>query len=374
MNLGTLSELQWTLLGAGGAIVAAVWAYNKWQEVRLRRQAARVFRGEHADLLLDTAAGQTSQSTNDHNDERNDERIEPVFATEAQDVGEEPDAGDVGEESVMLLPPLDLADRAIDCQVRLEAAKPVAAPAFWAAQQQLLGSLEGRLRWIGYQGGQWKQLNAHDAASYRRLIAVLQLADRSGPLGEVELSKFFFGVGQLAEDFPATIELPDAADVLDRAHRLDDFCASVDWRIGVNVVSRTGQPFAASRLLSLAAAAGLRCHDDDLYHAENESGQTLFTLGNLGGLPLPEEALEIAGVTLTIDVPLVTDGVAAFDRLLSFARQLMAAEDGLLVDDQRAPLNEATLAAIRAKIIEFQQKMAGQDIPSGGRRAMRLYS
>ena len=80
------------------------------------------------------------------------------------------------------------------------------------------------------------------------------------------------------------------------------------------------------------------------------------------------------GVTLSIDVPRVGDGIAAFDRLLLFARQLAAAEDGVLVDDQRAPLGEAALRAIRAKIGEFQQKMAAQDIPSGGRRAMRLYS
>ena len=364
-----LSELQWSLVAAGAAVVAAVWGYNKWQEARLRRQAARVFRGEHADALLDKADPQAPPLAKERAEERADERIEPVFSTVAQD---EVDAGGEEEESVMLLPPLELADRAIDCQVRLEAAKPIAAPAFWAAQWPLLGSLEGRLRWIGLEGGQWKQLTAHDAASYRRLIAVLQLADRSGPLGEVELSKLLFAARQLAEEFQATVALPDAAEILGRARALDEFCASVDWRLGVNVVNQAGQSLAIPRLLGLIEAAGLKFRDEGLAYAEDDSGQTLFTLGSLGGLPLGEETT--AGVTLTIDVPRVRDGVAAFDRLLAVARELMAAEDGVLVDDQRAPLGEAVLAAIRAKILEFQQKMAGQDIPAGGRRAMRLYS
>lgn len=362
MTLGTLSELQWSLVGAGVAGVAAVWAYNKWQEVRLRRQGARVFRGEHADALLDQPDEEEPPQ------ERTDERIEPmIYPLPA--IMTEAEAGTMTAE-----PPLELADSAIDCLVCLEAAEPVAAPAFWAAQQSLLGTLEGRLRWIGVAGGEWQQLTAHDAAHYRRLTAVLQLADRSGPLGEVELSKFFFGLRQLAEDFQAEIELPHAADVLDHARFLDEFCASVDWRIGVNVVSRAGQTLAAPRLRGLVEAAGLKCDDDGMFHAEDETGNTLFTLGSLGGLPFAEEALETTGVTLTIDVPRVSDGVAAFDRLLAFARQLIAAEDGLLVDDQRAPLSEAVLVAIRAKIVEFQQKMAAQDIPAGGRRAMRLYS
>lgn len=355
-----MSELQWTLLAAGAAGVAAVWAYNKWQEHRLRRQAARVFRGEHADLLAGAADEEPSPPS--RTQPQTTERVEPVFTTQAS------------QEELPPLPPLELADSSIDCLVCLEAAEPIAAPEFWAAQRQSLGSLEGRLRWIGYAGGQWREITSHDAAAYRRLTAVLQLADRSGPLGEVMLSKFLSATRQLAEDFQAVAELPEAQEVLDHARSLDEFCAGVDWRIGINVVGRTGQALAASGLRRQIAAAGLRLHDDGMFHAEDESGQTLFTVGRLGGLPVAADEAVIDGVTLTIDVPLVADGIAAFARLLAFARELMAAEDGILVDDQRASLDETILDAIRAKIVEFQQKMAALDIPAGGRRAMRLYS
>lgn len=375
MTFWTASELQLSLIAFGAAAVAAVWVYNKWQEVRQRRMAERIFRADHADVLLD---GSPSGKSAALEPDDSYERIDPVFDSSAQEEGgidEERPEEDKPDEAVLTGPPPELADPAIDCLVSLILAAPVAAPLFWAAQWQLLAAFEGRLRWIGEDAGKWRQLSAHDAATCRRLVGALQLADRSGPLGEVELGGFFTGVRQLAEEFRAVIELPDAAAVLAHAHQLDTFCAGVDWRIGLNVVSRGDSAIDFSRLISLVEVAGFRRRDDGMYHAEDATGQLQLTLGSLGGLPFAEdEALPTAGVTLSIDVPRVSDGIAAFDRLLVFARQLMAAEDALLVDDQRAPLGDAALGAIRAKIGEFQQKMAAQDIPAGGQRAMRLYS
>ena len=363
MTFATLSDFQLSLAAAGAAGVAAVWAYNKWQEHRHRRQGDRAFRREHADALLDAAneGGEEKPAAG--------ERVEPVIlplpeAEVATEVGAAP-------------PPLELADAAIDCLVCLETPEPVAARVFWAAQRPLLGSLEGRLRWLGQDGGVWRQLNAGDASSYRRFTAALQLADRSGPLGEVEASKFLFGLRQLAEDFKAVVDLPGAPELLDRARALDDFCARVDWRIGINVVSRLERAFDGPKLRGLIESAGLVLRDDGVFHAEDAGGQTLFTVARQGGLPFVEEDPEAApaqGITLAIDVPRVSDGAAAFDRLLAFAGQLMTAQDGVLVDDKRTPLDETVLQAIRAKIGEFQQNMAAQDIAAGGRRALRLYS
>jgi hypothetical protein len=367
MAFWTASELQLSLIAFGAAAVAVVWIYNKWQEFRLRRRAERAFRGEHADALLGGTAPAASAAEEAHEHERG--RIEPVFAE--QDSNEDYPSEPPFNAEIPTELPQELADPAVDCLLSLTLSDPLAAPSFWAAQAPLLGAFEGRLRWLGEDRGTWRQLSAHDAASYRRFVAALPLADRSGPLGELELSRLFAAINQLADDIRALSVLPDAADILAQAHELDVFCASVDWRIALNVVSRIDAAMDGRRLAAQLEAAGFLRQDDGLYHAEDSAGQTQFTVGSLGGLPLADED---AGVTLTIDVPLVSDGVAALDRLLAFARQLMAAEDASLVDDQRAPLGESALAAIRAKIGEFQQKMAAQGIPAGGRRAMRLYS
>lgn len=409
MAMGGLSELQLSLIGAGLVAVAGVWGYNAWQEYRQRKLAQRIFGNDRsADVLMQ---GETAEADPDAAGETSDqgtpERIEPRFAAaEDEDIdypeavetraseppvehaaerpaqqSAEPLAGQTTEQPVeqLLEPPAELADDLVDCIARLEAPELIAAPLLWAAQRQLLRTFDARLRWSGLDEntGQWRKLHAQDAQSYRHLCAALQIADRNGPVNAADLARFFDALRQLAENFQARIALPVATEVLAHAQAIDEFCAGVDWRIGVNVVNRHDQPFGAARLIDLATETSLWLKDDGMFHAENENGLTVFTLGALGGQPLAADglgALTLDGVTLSIDVPRVADGTQAFDRLLGVAWRLMEVFDGVLVDDQRTPLSDEMLATIGAKIEEFQQKMAANHIPAGGRRALRLYS
>ena len=77
---------------------------------------------------------------------------------------------------------------------------------------------------------------------------------------------------------------------------------------------------------------------------------------------------------MTLDVPRVTDGKLAFDRMLATARQLAAALSGVLVDAQRTPLSDPMIDAIRARTIDLQRGMHEAGIPPGGTRALRLFS
>ncbi len=388
MALGSLSELQLSLIGASLVAVAGVWGYNAWQAYQQRKLARQVFRDDRTtDVPMQDQVAASMVEAGESEAERKPERIEPRFGSAdeivpaAQTSDSEAPVEQPAETLVETLaePPAELADDFVDCIARLEAAELVAAPLLWAAQRQLLGTLEGRLCWSGWDenSGQWRKLHMHDAASYRRLCAALQIADRSGPINAVDLARFFDAVRQLAENCRAEIELPAAADVLAHAQALDEFCAGVDWRIAVNVVNRQDQPFGAARLIDLATETSLWLKDDGMFHAEDATGLTVFTLADLGGQPLAADglgALTLDGVTFSIDVPRVAGGTQAFDRLLGVARRLMAEFDGILVDDQRTPLSAEMLATIRAKIEEFQQKMAANHIPAGGRRALRLYS
>ena len=361
-----LSELQLSLIGAGLTAVAGVWGYNSWQGYRQRKLAERIISADHDDVLMQGDTPDVASESAGFPPER----IEPVLGGSA--------ANDIAAESGDSEPPVELADDFIECVVRIEATEMVAAPLFWAAQRQIFGVIEGRLRWSGLDEdrGEWRQLGAHDSTSYRHLRAALQIADRNGPIGEAELARYYDGVKQIAENFQATPEIPAASVVLAHARALDEFCASVDWRIGINVVNLDGQPIAAARLIDLATETSLWLKDDGMFHAEDADGQTVFTLSDLGGKPFADGlgALTLDGVTLSVDVPRVTDGSLAFDRLLEVAKRLMASFDGRLVDDQRAPLSEEMLTMIRAKIDEFQEKMSTHQIPAGGRRARRLYS
>ena len=379
MHFWPPNGFQSSLIASGAALVALVWLYNKWQERRQRRLTQRMFQTDHADVLLGaegteaTAEDRTELRSEDAQDDTvpdeavtiasPDGRIEPVFTLpdEDQPVAEAVAEKEIDAQADPADPPLDLADPQIDCLVHILAPEPIPLARCRAAAGL-------RWRWIGWSG-QWRPLAARDAAPSRRLIAALQLADRRGPLGEVDLTRHLAAARQLATDFSATIEAPEPAAVLAAADQLDRFCAGVDWRLGIHVVSARGTAIDGAALTALAEASGLRSDADGSYRAEDESGQCQFTL-----TASPAGAGSPAGVKLSLDVPLVADGPGAFDRLLSLARKLAAQQDGLLVDEQRAPLAEGVLAQIRAKIEEFQQKMAASDIPAGGRRARRLYS
>jgi len=366
-----LSELQLSLLAIGLIAIVVVWGYNFWQERKHRKQAQRIFSAEQSDVLMLKQEGDApEQSDTNAVFTGTTERIEPVMPPFAEDVV------DVPPPAVFAGTP---ADELVDCVVYLNITEPITAPQFWMAQQQVLGVLAGRLRWFGMDedNGEWRQMDAHDAASYRRLLGALQVADRNGPVDADDLDLFAAGVHQLADNFSAHFEMPAMPEVLAHAQALDEFCAAVDWRLAINLVHCNGLTLPLAGISQLAEAAGLRLGNDHVFHATDGAGQTLFTLADLGGLPFAGEALHgltTSGVTLTIDVPNVADGSTVFDRMLNFARHLVTALDAALVDDQRMAISDAALAMIRAKIDEFQQKMTEHDIPAGSRRALRLYS
>jgi FtsZ-interacting cell division protein ZipA len=79
-------------------------------------------------------------------------------------------------------------------------------------------------------------------------------------------------------------------------------------------------------------------------------------------------------VTLSLDVPRVPDGPAAFDALVAMAPPLTEALGGILVDSQGNPLTAEMIASIRARIVQMQGAMAQQQIVAGSTRALRLFS
>lgn len=373
-----MSDLQLSLIGAGIGLVAVVFAYNKWQERKHRKQAERVFRSEHPDVLLGRRETEPAGA--------GEARIEPALAPqeEAADPvsmpapaqGEAPPG--LPDLRVAAEPPAELIDPAIDCIVRFESAEPIAAPYLWHAQQQAFGKLARPLCWCGLneRTGLWERLTAHGAGDYRRLRAALQLADRRGPLGEAEVTLFLNGAQRLADEFLAVAEMPGRNEALSRAGELDGFCAGVDIQIGVNVVAGA-VPFAGTKLRGLAEAAGLVLREDGMFHCVDEAGATLYTLSNLEAVLFAAEEMKsfsTHGITFTLDVPRVADGARAFDRMIALARQFVQSLGGKLVDDNRAPLADSALDVIHDKILEIEQRMAQRGIAAGGPQALRLFS
>ena len=380
-----ISELQIALIGAGAAAVGLVWGYNAWQDRKHRKTADRIFKGGAGDALLDGRQA-SGADVPPGDDTRQEPHIPDDAVAVAETTGdaspEEVVAGDALPAKLPPAPPLlpgEIADDVADCVLHLVAADAQAAPAVWAMQKAWAGELSKRLQWLAKidADGAWQPIDANDTGRYREWAAALQLVDRRGRVADSELAHFFDGVQQVATHMTAALELPSRGELVMRAGALDEFCAGVDIQFVLHVVEASGGLFAGTKLRGVAEAAGLVLEADGVFRARDEAGGEMFTVANAGAERLDADSIKSLatnGLTLGLDVPRVTDGVAAFDRMLAVARQLATALGGVLVDAQRAPLADAMITAIRAKTVELQPRMRDGGIVPGSARALRLFS
>ena len=360
------SELQIALIGAGLAAVVLVVGYNKWQERKHRRDAERAFRSEHRDVLLEP---RTEADAGD-----SAERREPGIGAGE---GASPRFTDVPlKRAAPELP--RLLDSRADCVIRLEAIEALDVGTLWLAQTEHLAGLSKPVRWFGFNDADnvWLPLNAGSTGACHWFCAALQLVNRQGSIGETDFMRFSGGVQRVAD---ALMSLPPAlpprAETLRNATELDRFCADVDVPIGVNVVARDGQ-FEGRAIHAVAEKHGLRLGADGAYHMV-DGEHSVFTVANLeSGRFSPEslKGLVTRGLTLVIDVPRVSNGGAAFDRMMKMATTLAGELGGDVVDDNRAPFGAEAAAIIRGQIGQFQSRMADHDIPAGSPLALRLFS
>lgn len=380
-----MSELHISLAIAGILVVIGVYAFNRYQERKFRRQSERDFAGGDEDILLDEAQDEGVLL---------DERREPSMA-----LGE--DALDVMADEPLIddIPPMpeELAPRAVPEPAPVEAEKPSQAlldevvdyiaaiyPKEPVAAEVLL-DLEKKfdgfprpLRLLG-QNGFTNALEpvATGKHSYGKLLLALQLVNRGGPVGVTELEDFCGRAQALADELGAMIELPDRGEAMSRAATLDEFCASVDVLIGVNVVTANGDAIPATKVRALAEASGMKLKPDGIFHYANDEGVTLFMLTNFAPTPFtPENIRQMTthGVTLLLDVPKVANGAKVFDQMLVLARQMTGSLGGTLVDDNRRPLSDSGIAKIKSQLATIYAKMEAANLPAGGDRALRLFS
>ena len=357
------SELQIALIGAGIAAVVLVVGYNKWQERRHRREAERAFKSDHRDVLLEPREEPSAG-----------ERREPGIGgadDEPRRFSEAP-----VKRSAPELP--RLLDPRADCVIRLETIEALEVGRVWAIQAEQLAGLGKPVYWFGFNDAEnvWQPIGPDSTGACHWFCAALQLVNRQGSIGETDFMRFSGGVQRVAD---ALMSLPPAlpprGETLRNATELDRFCADVDVQIGINVVSRDGQ-FEGRAIHAVAEKHGLRLGADGAYHMV-DGEHSVFTVANLeSGRFSPEslKGLVTRGLTLVIDVPRVSNGGAAFDRMMKMATTLAGELGGDVVDDNRAPFGAEAAAIIRGQIGQFQSRMADHDIPAGSPLALRLFS
>lgn len=237
------------------------------------------------------------------------------------------------------------------------------------------------LSWFGQKepNSPWEEINTKTAnhSGFIALKGCLLLADRAGPIREIDLSIFRDTVQEFAKQINAQTECPEIVPSHEQAVKLDKFCADVDVMIGVNIISKDEGAFIGTKIRGLAEASGFKLESDGIFRYSNEENHILFTLTNYESDPfIPENMKTITthGITFLLDVPRVAQGEKVFDQMTHLARIFSNTLGGIMVDDNRVPLSENGLARSKQQLVSIQDRMKKNTIIPGSQNALRLFN
>lgn len=372
-----MTDLQISLVGIGIAIVIAVFAYNKWQEYRAKKHVERAFSDPVDDVLMNTAQA-------DNGTERREPVLDDSVTIEetAAISGNEPDLqeedGDGAETSVdkvaVAKAPEMPVDDLIELPITLNLEESLRAEKILPHIQSLRHTGSKPVRFLGMPDGDdmseknWQAIVSGN--SYLHLKACVLLANRNGALNEIEYSELLMRLRQIADAIGAEPEIPEMADVTDKARQLYQFIADHDAKLGISIRSN-GSPWQMLTLTTALEKQGFESRPDGQFvMKDKENGSVLFSLLT-NELPAAETATRL---TLLMDVPCIALEKDGFAQMVQCGKALCIRLDGTLIDDGNQLLTDEFLEEIAGQVRDFCKEMEDFSIPAGSARAMRLFN
>lgn len=392
-----MTDLQMSLIAAGGVFVVGVISYNKWQEYKARKSVERAFAHDHDDVLMKGGAAPERPFAPDAARQEpvlddaldHDVLIEPTIQAEPLQhaaPGPAPAAAPVPAAAAALdpaaelpavkpdTPPAQLAenlvDPLIDCLIPLNTEGPLRGDRILPALLKLRRVGNKPVHFVGLAvNGDWEPIVR--GGVYTKLQAGVQLATRTTALNEIEYSEMVTRLRAVADEIGAEPEVPDMIEVMSEAKTLHRFVAGHDAQLGVNLASK-GAPWAMATLIGALENAGFDVRPDGKFvMSDKEEGSgTLFTLSTNVTLG----ADTTSRLTLLLDVPCVAPARDGFGKMVACAKDLVQRLIATIVDDFDQPLTDAALEEIAGQVREFYQEMDAADIAAGSTRALRLFS
>ena len=405
-----MSDLQIWLLILGVVTVVAVLLFNWNQERRFRQQADAAFHGPMDDALMPTGAVPRERPN----------RVEPALREPVFGVNEDRDVAEVNEPRLHIEADMQPAEASIaqanTAPAPRTAARPVQSAAVPAPLRATNPSIaappapydelieyriridsEGMLanafadafnhartlgkpvRWTGLPVGatEWDEIQPWRDVHYQKVVVTLQLADRNGAAQEEQLSALCNLLQTSTQDHGLNVACDDVLEALGRAQAIDRFCVDVDVLIGLNVVARGEGAVNLTRIVREAESSGMVLGIDGVFQLLDSRGEPLYALCNHDAEPFSAMVVEgqtSQGITLQFDVPRVPDGLKVFDGMVAFGRKLANEVGGILVDDNLRPLTDTGIEKIRTQLTQIYERMEARGVPSGSRRALRLFS
>ena len=373
-----MSTLQISLAVIGAVLLALIVAYNAWTARRNAPKKAEPSQDENAQALA--------------------QRQEPAFDLESsvagpaslppyEELGSEPLPPGVDARDVRDLPlPLRHTgierrgglDLLIDAIAPLHTDQPVQGEVALAAlpPTRRVGSKPFAVEGFNEIAQQWERPLAQQ--SYQYFQAGVQLANRTGALNEIEFSEFVVKTQAFADAINAAPDFPDMLHEVARARELDQFASEHDAQLAFVLRARQAA-WSPGYLQQNAARLG--------FLPGPMPGRMLLPVNTAGLPPVLSLAFDthaavaedldqsaVRDVLVSLDVAQVHRSEQPFARLREVATELCARMDGVLCDQNGAPLPAMAMDPIATDLELLYDKLDSRELSAGSMLARRLFS
>lgn len=401
-----MSSLQISLAIIGGLVLAGVVAYNAWLTSKSAPRTAR----ERPQDTPDAEPGQPGPRLFDDLASTEDalaNRIEPVLddapmtdqagSVEARPGGpvEHPAAvatSPSGQPVPQVPPaiPVTLNHVIVTPEKRpgLDALIDVITPLLLEGQvsgDALLAAMPGTRR-VGSKPfaveaqcedtGEWETPRL--GQRYRFLQAGVQLANRAGPLNDIEFSEFVVKAQAYADAVGATPDFPDMRGEVARARELDAFASGHDAQLGFTLRARRAAwspGYLTQNAAQLGFVAGVLPGRMVLPGSQGGKAPILsLTFDPQAAMAEDPEQTALREVALALEVTHVPRSEQPFQRMRQAAVALAQVMDGVITDDAGQLLSIETMDSIGADLENLYDALDTRDLSAGSPQARRLFS
>ena len=343
-----MNSLQISLLVAGGITLLAVVLYNQWVS---RKSAPR-----QAEANVDNP---------------------PPAANPADDAPVEP----VLEDDFRNLPQPErkpVLDALIDVISTIEVDQPVSGDAALAAlpATRRVGTKPFHVEGCSELSGEWEPLTA--GRRYSAFQAGVQLANRMGPLNEIEFSEFVVKTQAFADAVGGSPSFSDMLEEVARGRELDQFASAHDAQLSVTLVAR-GAAWSPGYIQQHAARLGFVAGVIPGRMVLPSSVQGLppllsLTFDTQAAMAEDPALSAIRECVLSLDVPQVPRTDLPFERLQQAAQMLAQQMDGLITDGSGQALGQDVMQQIGMDLQQLYDALDSRELSAGSPQARRLFS
>lgn len=291
----------------------------------------------------------------------------------------EPSFNSSTSSSQTIISSVEKIDSLIDCMIALRFSQAISGQEIllalesWPKNMPHMWLCEGLVSGEPSESPVW-QAPLQDA-NYIELQLAIQMANRSGPIGIVDLSDFASRAQALANTLDAEIDLPPINEILEEAKAIDSFAAQCDIQLGITIQPKS-ESWNLAEIKSTVSKAGFQLSRDGREYNRIMSGLNIYKLIAEQSNFLRDDLSKanISSIILLLDLPKVPQEIQAFKVMLNDAHLLAEALNGHLVDDAGRPLIDDAVVAIQAQLDQIYQSMLKHGIAAGSATASRLFS